>query len=691
MLQDGDVGRDGRGDAIDHALLERTERTADGRGAVVTPAHQLADQVVVVLADLVAGLVTGVEPGTEATRRLEFGDRARRREEGTACRILRVDTDLDGVASHRNVLLGEPQSLASRHPELRLDQVDAGDEFGDRVFDLEPSVHLEVPELAVLVEELDGAGVDVVAPLGHGDRGLPHGFEDFGSDAGGRGLFDQLLMTALGRAVAGPEVQTVAVLVGQYLDLDMAGLVQIALEIELAAPEVVLGLSTGGVDRRSDIVVLVDDLHAASSAAECRLDRDRPAVLFGEGDDLSGLGDRIGVAGNARDTHVLGCGAGRELVSHHLDRLRAGTDEGHTGVGDRSGEVGILAEESVAGVQGLGSTGLEDLQDLLGVEVALGSGLAAECVGLVGQPHVERIAVEFAVDGNRRDTEVPAGADHPNRDLTSVGDKNLGKHRHSLPDVKGNSEPDRPARVSAAVASTRFARVGWVPETGSTNDDLAAIAGEGGPEQVLVTDLQTAGRGRRDRTWHAPAQSSVLMSFLIRDRRSVSPFWTIGAVALAAAEAVSARSATPGQLKWPNDLLVGDRKIAGILAQVIDDRVIVGMGMNVNWPDERPDGVPDHATALNWCASVDEIDREALVVDVVSGADRWLSAPAEHLRRAWIDRCATIGRRVRVELDGDELLGRAVDVERDGAIVIAGEDGRRHPVSVGDVVHLRSL
>ena len=121
------------------------------------------------------------------------------------------------------------------------------DLLGDGMLDLQPGVHLQEVELAVLVDELDRAGVDVAARLGHLDRGLAHGLQGGRGDAGGRRLLDELLVAALGRAVAGAEVDGVAVGVGEDLDLDVAGPGQVALQVALGAAEGLLGLPLGGL------------------------------------------------------------------------------------------------------------------------------------------------------------------------------------------------------------------------------------------------------------------------------------------------------------------------------------------------------------------------------------------------------------------------------------------------------------
>src|SRR3954454_10530229 len=169
-------------------------------------------------------------------------------------------------------------------------------------------------------------------------------------------------------------------------------------------------------------------------------------------------------------------------------------------------------------------------------------------------------------------------------------------------------------RARSDLAGTRFADIRWVAETGSTNRDLLDLAagGEaagGADGAVLVADHQTAGRGRLDRSWHAPAEGSLLLSVLFRPTPAESHLLTT-AVGVAAAEAVRMVSDVAPVLKWPNDLIViraegTVRKLSGILAEstVLDaqlDVVVVGLGLNVNWPEadsrELPEDLASTAT-----------------------------------------------------------------------------------------------
>lgn len=212
--------------------------------------------------------------------------------------------------------------------------------------------------------------------------------------------------------------------------------------------------------------------------------------------------------------------------------------------------------------------------------------------------------------------------------------------------------------------------------TGSTNIDLFAAAERGlaGDRTVLVAGHQTAGRGRLDRTWDAPPGANLLVSLLFEPVPE-RPGELTQRVALAACAAVEAL--VPGLslgLKWPNDLVIDDRKVGGILAQRSGAVAVVGLGLNVAWsPPDAADLGGVVAPAAILAGMLAEFD--ALPVSVV----------AAHRRRL-----VTLGREVRAELPGERsVVGRAEDVDDAGRLIVVGEGGARHVLDVGDIVHLR--
>lgn len=250
-----------------------------------------------------------------------------------------------------------------------------------------------------------------------------------------------------------------------------------------------------------------------------------------------------------------------------------------------------------------------------------------------------------------------------------------------------------------ALAGTRFT-VHWVDATGSTNDDLRAAAAEGAPEgSVLLADHQTSGHGRQGRTWEAPPGSSLLVSVLLRPDLDPDHLHLLTtAVGVAAAEAVDEELAVPVGLKWPNDLVVatpaGERKLGGILAEATWsgaelDAVVVGLGLNVDWPDPVPDELADIAVALNHLTDED-IDRGDLLVALLLRLESMLVDPERSaLLERWAHLATTIGRDVRVELaSGAVVVGRATGLTESGRLVVETPAGVEE-ITAGDVHHLR--
>ncbi|MXW43019.1 MAG: biotin--[acetyl-CoA-carboxylase] ligase [Acidimicrobiia bacterium] len=251
------------------------------------------------------------------------------------------------------------------------------------------------------------------------------------------------------------------------------------------------------------------------------------------------------------------------------------------------------------------------------------------------------------------------------------------------------------ADVTADVEVAGF-DVSWVAETGSTNADLLLAAQRGAPANlVLAADYQSQGKGRRGRSWQAAAGSGLLFSVLIRPQLSVESAGLV-TTALAFSAAVSCEQMTGVRslLKWPNDLVVQDRKLAGVLAEsvVVGGRleaVIVGMGLNVR-SGSIPVEIATSAVDLEGiCNSV--VDRKELLAAILVRFAFWMGQVEESTGQAALvdavrQHSATLGRQVLVELgDGTVLQGLAQDLDHQGALLLA--DGTR--IVEGDVVHLR--
>lgn len=228
----------------------------------------------------------------------------------------------------------------------------------------------------------------------------------------------------------------------------------------------------------------------------------------------------------------------------------------------------------------------------------------------------------------------------------------------------------------ARLAGTRFGDVHWFDVVDSTNAYLLASAAAGAAEGlVAVADEQLAGRGRLGRTWVAPRGAALLVSVLLRP---ALPPERLHLVTLAAALALL--DALPGagaEVKWPNDVVVADRKLAGILAEAGRGAVVVGMGCNV-----RGDWFPRELRAV---ATAVDVDREELLVGWLRAYDARLDRLDGVLADASA-RSATIGRRVRVQLAHEVFEGTARGLTDEGFLLV----GER-VVTAGDVVHLRPV
>jgi BirA family transcriptional regulator, biotin operon repressor / biotin---[acetyl-CoA-carboxylase] ligase len=193
--------------------------------------------------------------------------------------------------------------------------------------------------------------------------------------------------------------------------------------------------------------------------------------------------------------------------------------------------------------------------------------------------------------------------------------------------------------------------------TDSTNERARALAAAGAPHGTLVTaDAQTAGRGRQGRQWLASPGAALLMSLVLREPRDALPL----AAAVAVCEALPGEAA----IKWPNDIWLQRRKVAGILVEGRPQEgwAVLGVGVNVHEPPPL-----EHVTSLGGAIGV-----EALLARVLVALDRWLREPLPVVLAAWRSRDALLGQRVRWE-NGS---GKGAGIDEDGALLVETGAGR---------------
>jgi BirA family biotin operon repressor/biotin-[acetyl-CoA-carboxylase] ligase len=232
---------------------------------------------------------------------------------------------------------------------------------------------------------------------------------------------------------------------------------------------------------------------------------------------------------------------------------------------------------------------------------------------------------------------------------------------------------------------------------GSTNDRARALLDEpGGEGRAIVTEEQTAGRGRRGRAWISPPGRNLMLSVALRPRIRAADAWQLALAAALAARSTCAALA-PVALKWPNDLVSDEgAKLGGLLLETTIDgervhSAVIGIGINVNWPRaEMPAEIAAVATSLGELAGA-PIDRADLLARLLDALDEELVAveagrsPLPRYREV----CATLGSEVGVETATGRVEGRATGIDDGGALVVETPGGRVALTS-GEIVRVRT-
>ena len=270
---------------------------------------------------------------------------------------------------------------------------------------------------------------------------------------------------------------------------------------------------------------------------------------------------------------------------------------------------------------------------------------------------------------------------------------------------QGGPASRRPLDEAALRAALTGGRALWsavrvVAETGSTNADALAAARDGAAEGIVIAaEAQAAGRGRLGRGWQSLPGGSLTFSVLLRTAAvpAGARGWVPLLTGVAVARAVRRATGVQARLKWPNDVLAGAGKLAGILAEQAGDAIVVGVGLNVlGTAAQLPVAT---ATSLELLGA-GEADRTELLAEILTEIECWYlpwrdtpagDADASGLRQEYLRLSATVGARVRVLLPGaPDLVGLAVAVDETGRLLVR-PDGQADPVpvSAGDVIHVR--
>lgn len=257
--------------------------------------------------------------------------------------------------------------------------------------------------------------------------------------------------------------------------------------------------------------------------------------------------------------------------------------------------------------------------------------------------------------------------------------------------------PDDP-RALPDLTADLAADARWAPwpapivirSTSTTMADVERLAASGAQEgTTVIAEEQTAGRGRHGREWASRPFAGLWLSLLVRPH-AVTPDhlgWLTLAVGVGVARGIGEATGLDLGLKWPNDVICESGKVGGILAErLVDGAVVIGMGINV---DQADDELPDGATSLRLIGSTTDRARVLVcVLGAVAAAYRDWRAE-EDMSAAYRALCRTLGSRVRVTLPDGPLVGRAVDIDASGHLMVVDHGGAIHVVAAGDVIHVR--
>ena len=378
-----------------------------------------------------------IDADAGAARRMIRGDSPGRGHERLG--ILGVDSAFDGVAAAHDVALPKSELLAGCNAQLLLHEVDARDQLSDRMLHLDARVHLDEEELAVLIQELECPGaaiVDLAAGVG---SAFADSRERAQRDVRSGSLLDDLLMPTLHRAIALEQVDGVLVLVGQYLDLDVARVLEVFLQVHRWIAECRACFRLRKTDRRQQRGFRVDHAHPAAAAAAGRLDDHRVFDLARELDHfLRVVRQRANGPGHARHAGFGHRNFRAHLVAHEPNRVRTRADEDKAAFLDFFGEVGVFREEAVARMDRLRVGHFRCTYDRRDVEVAQRRWRRTDANRFIGKAYVLRVGVSLGMHDHRLDAQLAAGALNPQCDLASIGDQDLveqlpvGLGRHEL-------------------------------------------------------------------------------------------------------------------------------------------------------------------------------------------------------------------------------------------------------------------
>jgi len=240
----------------------------------------------------------------------------------------------------------------------------------------------------------------------------------------------------------------------------------------------------------------------------------------------------------------------------------------------------------------------------------------------------------------------------------------------------------------------------YFEETGSTNDDAFRSGMAGAPEgTVVLAESQRTGKGRMQRVWHSPPGINIYTSIILRPSFETARATQIPiAAGVAVAETLNPYCGGRAELKWPNDVLIGGKKVCGILAQMKTtdsgiDFVVVGIGINVNLhADQLPNDIKDIATSLA-IESGHDLPRSEVIIRLYENLTKWYknlqNCGFAQVRQAWLDLTPMIGKTVQVMFHREAVSGTACGLDEDGSLVLQTDGNQTLRISAGDATIIK--
>lgn len=262
------------------------------------------------------------------------------------------------------------------------------------------------------------------------------------------------------------------------------------------------------------------------------------------------------------------------------------------------------------------------------------------------------------------------------------------------------SSPDRidEHEILARLINSRIGqRLEYFTSTASTNADAFRLAESGAAEgTVVLADAQSGGKGRRGRVWSSPAGVNLYCSVVLRP--AIMPYEAPQLTflsAVAVARAIELTTQLVPEIKWPNDLLVAGKKVAGLLNEMSAETdginfVILGIGVNLNMTKDQFPGDLRHPATSLFLESGIRVDRSRFISTMLNELDLLYSGFLAHgfgpVRDEWQQRCNANGRQVMVSDSGTECTGgRFTGIDEDGAMLLRSDDDKLHRITCGDV------